>query len=194
MLVLLLTSLAGAVVVGLLRGGRLRRLEEVALHRRAFILGAVGAQLAAAWSPSRWVGLVLLAASALLVAAFVAANRGVPGLGLVLLGLVANTLAITVNGARMPVSAHSVNRVGQSLTVLDGDPMHRLAGPGTHLRALTDWVPVSSPLRTGSGVTSPGDVLVVAGVALLVEQGVQRGGGALRRRPARSVDAQPAAG
>jgi hypothetical protein len=189
-LVLLLTSLAGAVIVGLLRGGRLRRLEEVALHRRAFVIGAVAAQLAAAWSPSRWLGLVLLATSALLVGAFVAANRGVPGLGLVLLGLVANTLAITANGARMPVSAQALDRVGQSVAVLEGDPLHRVAGPGTHLRALTDWVAVSSPLRTGSGVTSPGDVLVVAGAALLVEQGVQRGGGALRRRPGRA--GQPA--
>lgn len=169
---LVVVALAAALVVGRLAGGRLARLGALPLRRRRLLLLAVLAQLLGVLvgGPLAAVGLLV---SAGLVTAFLLANRGVRGTGLVALGLLANALVVGANGA-MPVSPAAAARAGADVrAVLDGsDPRHRLSTPRTRLPWLGDVVPVPLPLHPE--VVSPGDVLVAAGAAQLVVAGMLR--------------------
>ena len=184
MSVVVLAVLAG-LVLARLRGGSLERLEALDLRQRRLVVLALLAQAAGAVAggPLHATG---LAVSVGLAAAFLAANRGVRGTGLVALGLAANALVVGLNGA-MPVSTAAAARVGLStLDVEDGlDPRHELLDDRTRLPLLADVVPVPLPLRPE--VVSPGDVLVAAGLAQLVVVGAGtrtgRGGGRRRTGP-----------
>lgn len=179
---LVLAVLVVAVLLGWVTGGSLERLSRLQLHRRRFVVVALAAQLTGTLlgGPAYAAGLAL---SAVLVAAFLLANRGVRGTGLVGLGLAANALVVGLNGA-MPVQAAAAGRAGVGLgPLLAGqDPRHELLDEATRLPLLGDVVPV--PLPGLPQVISPGDVLVAAGVGQLVLLGM-RSGRSPARRPAR---------
>lgn len=170
---LVVAALLGALVVVRLRGGRLERLGELRLRAPWLLAGAVLAQLVGALAGGR-LHAAGLACSALLVAGFLARNRGLRGSGLVALGLGANALVIAANGA-MPVSLAVADRVdAQVAAVLDGaDRRHEPMDGQTRLRLLADVVPVPLPVRPE--VVSVGDLLVVAGLAQVVICAAGRG-------------------
>jgi hypothetical protein len=161
-----------SLLVGYGAGGSLDRLGNLPLRRPRLVVAAAAAQLAGglAGGAAYPVGLI---ASAILVAVFLAHNRGVRGTGLVALGLMANALVVGVNGA-MPVSSDASGRAGiATQEILSGaDPRHELAGPDTRLRVLGDVIPVLLPVHPE--VVSLGDVLVAAGLAQLVVIGMTR--------------------
>jgi len=161
---LVVVVLVVALGLGLALGGRFSGLERLRLRARPLVVVALLVQLTGGLvgGAAYAVGLGL---SAVLAIAFLGRNRGLRGGGLVGLGLVANALVVGVNGA-MPVSTAAAGRAGVSTTVLDRDPRHGVAGPGTRLRWLGDVVPVALPVRPE--VVSPGDVLVAAGLGQLV--------------------------
>jgi len=171
-LIVVLTALA----LGRLAGGTPARLASLPLHRRRLVVLALVAQLlgAVVGGPAYTLG---LGASAVLVVVFLAGNRGLPGTGLIALGLLANALVVGANGA-MPVSAEAAGRAGTGTGALVAgtDPRHELAGRQTRLAWLADVVPV--PLPRFPLVVSPGDVLAAAGAGQLVVAGM------LRQRPA----------
>jgi hypothetical protein len=167
---LVVVVLVAALAIGWLSGGSLEQLGSLPLRSLGLVAGALAAQLLGALvgGPAHPLGLVV---SAGLVAAFLARNRGVRGTGLVALGLLANAVVVTANGA-MPVSPQAADRAGVGvLETLVGDQRHELEGPRTRLRALGDVVPVPLPLRPE--VVSPGDVLVAAGLGQLVVLGMR---------------------
>ena len=184
---LLVVTLLAALLLGRLAGGSAEALGALALRRPGLVVAALAAQGVGAvvGGPVFALG---LAASAALVAAFLAANRSVRGTGLVALGLAANALVVGLNGA-MPVSTGAAQVAGvppEDLT----DARHEVLGAGTRLPALGDVVPVRLPLRPE--VVSPGDVLVAAGLAQLVVVGMlsqQRTG-----RPLPALPPRPASG
>ncbi len=162
MAVAVLALLVG-LAVGLLGGGSLERLGLTRLHARWLIAAAVLAELLAATvgGTAYPLGLTVAAVAAL---AFLARNRGLPGLGLLAAGLLLNGLAVLANGGQMPVSLHAAAVARTDARALATDPLHEPADAGTHLRALTDWIAV--PLPGVPQVLSPGDVLVAAGLGL----------------------------
>ena len=167
---LVVVVLAVALLVGRLSGGSLERLGALPLRSLGLVGGALAAQLLGTLvgGPAYPVG---LAVSAGLVVAFLARNRRVRGTGLVALGLLANAVVVTANGA-MPVSPQAADRAGVGvLEALVGDQRHELEGPRTRLRALGDVIPVPLPLRPE--VVSAGDVLVAAGLGQLVVTGMR---------------------
>lgn len=168
-MVLAVVVLLAALAVGRLAGGTLARLAETPVRRRRLAGLALAAQVlgVVVGGPLHAVG---LAASAGLVVAFLAVNRGLRGTGLVAAGLLANALVVGANGA-MPVSLDAAARAGVGPSAAD-DARHEPAGPGTRLRLLGDVVPV--PLPGLPSVVSPGDVLVAAGLAQLVVAGMLR--------------------
>jgi hypothetical protein len=171
-------ALLVALALGGLVGGRLDGLGRLPLRHSALVLVAVAAQLGGSLvgGPSYPLG---LAFSVLLVAVFLAHNRGVRGTGLVAAGLLSNAVVVGANGA-MPVSAAASAHAGLSTQDLlaGSDPRHELAGPGTRLRPLGDVIPVLLPRRPE--VVSPGDVLVAAGLAQLVVVAMTAAAGAGR--------------
>ena len=102
-----------------------------------------------------------------LVGLFLVGNARLPGVPLVALGLLLNVVVIGANAA-MPVSVDAAARAGISRAELGlaRDAMRVPTGPDTRLGSLGDVVPVALP--RWPQVVSPGDVLVAAGVGLLL--------------------------
>lgn len=167
-----LVVLAAALLLGTATGGSLGRLGDLALRDGRLVLVALVVQAGGAVVGGRAypTGLAL---SALLVAGFLARNRGVRGTGLVAAGLLSNALVVGLNGA-MPVSPSASGRAGISTQdVLSGaDPRHELRTDQTRLAALGDEIPVLLPVHPE--VVSVGDVLIAAGLAQLVVVGMTR--------------------
>ncbi|HET7310439.1 MAG TPA: DUF5317 domain-containing protein [Mycobacteriales bacterium] len=176
---LTIVVLVGAVAVGYALNGTWSGLTTLRLRWRRLVVAAVVAQTGGAALGILGVtdarhGYVLgLGASAVCAAAFCALNLHVPGVPLVTLGLVANALVVTLNGA-MPVSIVAALRAGVPITDIAAgyDARHDIAGTGTEWRTLGDVIPLPLPLRPE--VVSPGDVLVASGLGELVVMGMLR--------------------
>jgi len=169
---LVVCVLLAGLLLGWLTGGSLDQLGGVPLRRRRLVLLALVTQAlgSVVGGPAYPLGLLV---SALLVAAFLATNRGIRGTGLVALGLLANAVVVGLNGA-MPVSEVAAGRAGVSTQdLLTGDDSrHTVSGAQTRLPWLGDVIAVPLPLRPE--VVSIGDVLVAAGLAQLVVLGMRR--------------------
>ena len=164
-LVLVVAALAGAVAV--LTGGA--RLSRVRVRAVRLLVAAAAVQtgtsvLAPGSGLARGAALVL---TAVLVGLFLVGNRHLAGTPLIGLGLLLNVLVIAANGA-MPVSVSAAFRAGLSAADLGlaADGLREPVTASTRLALLGDVVPVALPLRPQ--VVSPGDVLVAAGVGLLL--------------------------
>lgn len=182
MLVLIVIGLA--VVVGLLFGGSLRRLEQVKLHLWGIALGGLalqGISLTSSFDPP--VGSFLLIASYALLLAFAWINRRLPAAWLVIAGLSLNILVIVVNQG-MPVSAAAIETAGARAEGLvgTGTGKHHLMGPEDVLTPLADVIGIPPPI---GAVISIGDALLYAGVAILVVALMLGRSGENRRPPAR---------
>lgn len=170
-MVLVAFTVVGAVLVGLARGGRLRHLGDVRLRRPWLVAAAVAAQVLllplALWGASGQAAApVLLGASQLALLAFLWANRTLPGVPIVFLGLLLNALVMTANGG-MPVSREAlaaVEGIAADQVVTFTPAKHQLLEPGDPLPLLADVLPIPV-LRT---VVSVGDIVLAGGVGVLV--------------------------
>ena len=166
-MVLVLVVAVGALTVALLAGrGDLGRVRLRAL--RLLVAAATVQVVTSTFAPqsvvARTVALVL---TTVLVGLFVYGNRRIAGTPLIGLGLLLNVLVIAANAA-MPVSLDAADRagLGRAELGLAEDALREPMTSATHVRWLGDVVPVALPWRPQ--VVSPGDVLVAAGVGLLL--------------------------
>jgi Family of unknown function (DUF5317) len=154
----------------------LSTLAELPLRARRLVVVAVLAQLAggvlAIATNDHGFYPAGLAVSALAALGFCARNARIAGVPLVTVGLIANALVVSLNGA-MPVSVFAAARAGvPTASIAAGnDPRHSIAGAGSTWRWLGDVVPVPLPWRPE--VVSPGDGLIAAGLGELVLLGMQ---------------------
>ncbi|HVL98705.1 MAG TPA: DUF5317 domain-containing protein [Egibacteraceae bacterium] len=181
-MVLVLVTVLGAILAGYARGGRLANLGHVALRHGWLVLvsvlpQAVLAAVSATGGPAHALSAPLLLASHAALLAFVVVNRMLPGMLLVFAGFAMNAAVITVNGA-MPVSRHALLAVsaGEATSISPGK--HRLLAEGDLLTPLADIFAVPM-LRT---VVSAGDVVLAAGVGILVVNLMLRQAAPSRRR------------
>ncbi|MCA1706341.1 MAG: DUF5317 domain-containing protein [Actinobacteria bacterium] len=182
-----LILLFSGVAIGLLRGGSIERLIDARLRFAALLLAAVAIQVYfAVWPPewltrsnAVWVYLV----SQLLAVVFLAFNRHLPGVLLVGIGLALNMAVIASNGA-MPVS-ETASRVAGTEFLTD----HRHVEHGLHLRneildgqTIAPWLSDVIPIPGIAQVISLGDVVLAAGIfVLVISLMTQRGDGLPRR-------------
>lgn len=163
---LVVATLMVGLAIGWARGGRVRALARARLRGTVMLWVAVLAHglltLGAAGSAST--ARALLAAAHGAVLAFAWANRHLPGMALVALGSAANGTVMVANGA-MPVSRRALQTISSAPPTPSGRHVlaDELAG-GARLIWLGDVVPVP-PLGS---VVSAGDVLLAAGVAVLL--------------------------
>lgn len=158
-----------ATLVSLARGGRLAHAANanllwpwmlavvVSLDLVARALGPGGA------SASLWLVAVLVVHQGLLLA-FIVVNVLRPGMPVVLVGTLCNAAAVLANSG-MPVSGGAIRWLGGSTETVAFADSHHLVTPLTRLVGLTDLVPI--PLARS--VVSVGDVLVVIGLALVID-------------------------
>jgi Family of unknown function (DUF5317) len=182
MLVLIVIGLA--VCIGFIAGGSLRPFERLQVHWWGIALAGLVLQgISLASGIGRSAGLAVLVGSYGLLVAFAWVNRRLSASWLVMAGLVLNILAIGVNGG-MPVSASALDTAGAGAEGLlgAGTAKHHLMGPGDSLTALGDVIGIPAPI---GAVISIGDVLLYAGVAVLVVMIMLGRSGENRRPPAR---------
>jgi hypothetical protein len=166
-----LLAMAGGVIFGYARGGRLALLGQLPLRRSRLLLTAIALFVLGVFSGLLWEPMlaILSGLSWLTVAFYAWVNRSIQGAALVALGLAANGLVLLLNGA-MPVSVSAVERAGASPSAVL-EPVERAPlGPDTLLPWLGKTVPIAFPPRPE--VVSPGDVAVAAGLGLAVAVGM----------------------
>ena len=176
---LAVATLAVAVVVALLRGGRLRRIADSDLRWAGLLFLGVVLQVIVDLAAGRGViggGLTYagLLASQIVVLAWVLGNRRQRGMALIGLGLLLNAVVMAANGA-MPVDPDAVRALGVD-TVAIAPGKHELLTSQTRLPWLADVLAVP-PIRT---VISVGDLVLATGIAVLVHH-------LMTRRPPRAT-------
>ncbi len=182
MLVLIVIGLA--VCVGFIAGGSLRPFDRLKVHWWAVALSGLALQgISLSAGIDRQAGSAVLVGSYGLLFAFAWVNRRLPALWLVMAGLVLNILVIGANGG-MPVGASALETAGARAEGLIGasTAKHHLMGPDDTLTALGDVIGIPPPV---GAVISIGDVLLYAGVAVLVVMIMLGRSGENRRPPAR---------
>jgi hypothetical protein len=172
--VLLLVVIALCLASVPLVGGNLMRLGELELRLPGLALGAIALQvLIVSVAPRGLAGLheVVHMASYALLGAFGWANRRVVGVPVVLAGGALNVAAIVANGGVMPtdpaVAAVAANHAAP------GEFLNSVPVADARLGFLGDVLatPDSLPLHN---VYSPGDVVIVLGLLIVVHAACQR--------------------
>jgi len=178
----ILYGLVLGLALGFLLGGRADGLASLQFRWGWVFAAGLGVQVILFSDPVTErigeFGVPIYIISTALVALAVLANRRIAGMPLVALGALTNLAAIVANGGYMPASAEAMAVLGKtpptvySNSTFIADP--RLA-PLTDIFALPPWLPWAN-------VFSPGDVLIGAGVVVVIVT-------AMRRRPAALVGA-----
>lgn len=157
-----------AAAVALLRGGSLKALADTQFDWLWLLFAGLAIQLTAQiWAPE-WLdgatGTAVIVFSNVLVVAFLIANRRMPGMVLIGLGLALNVVVIAANGA-MPVSVSASRTAGV-------DPPPRGIADVEHERLDEDtklpWLADVLAIPKTHEVFSVGDVVLGLGVAQLV--------------------------
>ena len=160
------------VVVGLAAGGRPANLASLQLRGWYLLVLAVVLRLIAETRdlPAAFVGGLLL------LLAFAAVNRRLPGLVLLGVGALLNLVVVAVNGGRMPIPLDLVRSIGGARAAADLAARHGLAdyvqlGPLTRLPWLGDVVLLPWPAPRA---LSAGDILIMAGLVVTVALGMRK--------------------
>jgi len=171
-----------AFIVAALRGGKLSRLSALPLRWPALPILAFAAQTVVIYFPdpsrmgllSPHVVILIVSYLAFLVSIWV--NRQLPGMVIICVGLLFNLTVMLANGRYMPITPEAVERIGHTQMVSVGDAGARVSSSKdvvlpkeeTVLWYLSDifLLPPPFPIPTAF---SGGDVLVAAGVFLLVQ-------------------------
>jgi hypothetical protein len=171
------------VLVGYLRGGRIKNLAALNLRALWLLLPPLLIQLLIFPLGKRgpiltWGTPYLHVFSYVFLLAFVILNRRYPELLVMGIGLFSNFLAILVNGGYMPASAEALRQAGMGTVAQALEEGRRLGntilmGAATRLNFLGDWLFLPSwfPL---SSAFSPGDVILGIGAALLLSRRMVR--------------------
>ncbi|MGH2574057.1 MAG: DUF5317 domain-containing protein [Actinomycetota bacterium] len=175
------------VVVGLALGGNIRNLAR--LRFLWWPLAVVGLVLQLIPIPSiqgeldRWVAVLLLIASYVVLLAFVTVNLRLPGFPVIAVAFAVNVLVIAVNGG-MPVRDSALRQAyGPAYSetrreLLErGGAKHHLERPDDDLMLLADVIPIGPPVRQ---VFSVGDLLFMGGVVWVLAATTARGGSGRR--------------
>ena len=182
-MVVVLLVVAAAMLLGRLRGGSVQALASLTMPGWSLVFLALAVQALGAFAEPLGlpapdvcyvVGMVL---SAVLITIFVARNRDLRGMALIASGFLFNAIVITANGA-MPVSERAAARAGLVVRFTEDDAKHELLTDATRLPWLADVIPVPLPSQLGSNVLSFGDVVLAAGIGVLVTSAMLR-----RERP-----------
>ena len=157
--------------VGLARGGSFATLSRTQLRGVPLVFAGVFLQIGstiAERADVAWLPFGLVLASFSFTFAFAALNWRLPGMTLIALGALMNFVVISANGG-MPVSLTALERAGLGNPFANGGVTkgaHHALGPDTRLDFLADVIPI----RVTANVVSMGDIVIWAGLLVLVQQ------------------------
>ena len=160
-------ALALGVVLGYILHGRLSNLASVRVRWWGIIPAALVLQLGPlpqGDGTNLVIRTIILSISYAMIVVFTLVNVRVPGMVLIMVGVMANLAVIAVNGG-MPVSADALRDSGQSvvLTELRGSApdTHHLATEEDSLTFLGDVIGVPPPVARAISI---GDIIVCLGL------------------------------
>jgi hypothetical protein len=171
----ILYALVIGLAAGLLIGGRVAAVGEIRFRWAPLMLVGFVAQVAlfsdAVAGRVGDLGPVLYVGSTLLVVAAVVRNVAIPGMALVAVGASSNLAAIAANGGFMPASPDAMAALGKSAPTIYSNSAvlyHPALAPLTDIFALPRWLPFHN-------IFSVGDVILGAGVVLVIAIAMRRG-------------------
>ena len=164
----ILAVLLVAIVIALLRGGRLSNLAEVRLRWWWLLLIGLAMQLAANVI-STDVAVWLILGSYVVLILVVAANRKQEGMWLAGIGILMNFSVIALNQG-MPVLPEAAVLAGADSTDLLLDAKHVILDSSSKLVFFTDIIPI----RFLRQVISMGDVFLAVGLGRYLESQLRR--------------------
>jgi hypothetical protein len=177
---ILLLALVISLLIALMRGGSLLRLGSVSFRYGWLALLAFSAQTLVIYARLPYAQGILAPRTLLLLVSYgmlfipVIANRRLPGMPLIGLGLLLNLMVMVANGGFMPVTPEALQRAGLSGLALSEGTGARLYATKdvlllreeTRLWLLSDILVIPPPLGT---VFSIGDVLLAGGACWLLQ-------------------------
>jgi hypothetical protein len=188
----LIVALVLGLGIGLARGGSFKNLSNAELRGVPLVFAGVLLQLGSSVAERveiHWLPLALVLASFACVFAFAALNFNLPGMTLIAIGALCNFLVISVNGG-MPVSRDAIRRAGlddvfagPGVSTVKG--AHHALTSGDRLRFLADVIPI----RVTANVVSVGDIVIWAGLLLLLAELMVGPKGKRRKKAAPKVSA-----
>ncbi len=194
---MLVDTLIVSVAVGKIRGGSLSSLGSMPLKRVEAIVVAFAAEAAILALGLRGVRYAAVAAPYVFFCAYacllyaVWANRSVPWMSLVGLGIALNFVVILANGMRMPISADALAAAGlggQAAAIATGRVLtYRLMDSTARLWPLGDVIPLGPPYPVHR-VVSVGDIVMAVGAFLLVQRQMLGGTRKAGPGPARGTE------
>jgi uncharacterized protein DUF5317 len=170
----ILYALVIGLAVGFLAGGRPAGLSQLQFRWPGVMLAGLLVQVVlfsdqvSAWIGSAGPPIYVASTAAVLLA--VVANRRITGMPVVALGAASNFAAIVANGGFMPAARGALQGLGKgdstvySNSVVARDPA---LAPLTDIFSLPTWLPFAN-------VFSIGDVLIGAGVAIVIVAAMRR--------------------
>lgn len=176
---MLIETVILAIVISLIEGGRISRLGWLDL--RAFWLVPIAwiIQIFVYWAAVKsiglgpvWVGPVLDTASYFLLLIFTLYNWYLPGMRILALGILLNTLVIALNGGVMPVDPLYLPEASR-LALLEGQGTHGLMTSATHLSFLADRIYIAVA-GFDKQLMSLGDIFIDFGSFLIINRAMVR--------------------
>jgi hypothetical protein len=171
----ILYSIVIGLAIGFALGGKASGLTELTFRWRwAVIVGIVTQVVLFSTPVTRLVGAlgpVIYVGSTALVVAAILVNRRIAGMPVIALGAISNLSAIIANRGYMPADPRAMATLGQSIpdsysnSAIVADPA---LWPLTDIFALPGWLPFAN-------VYSIGDVVIGAGVVIVIVQAMRRG-------------------
>lgn len=165
---ILVYLIALSVLVGYIRGGRLKHYLDRPLSCVFLPVAAFALEAAIPLAGAKLLAPVVILEYALLFA-FVFVNRKVPAIWLVAAGVALNALVIFANGFRMPVTPVAFDPAFERFveTVRSGELIeYVLVGWDAPLWFLGDTIPIN---RVVPGIASIGDFVLAAGMFWLIQ-------------------------
>ncbi|HUS88812.1 MAG TPA: DUF5317 domain-containing protein [Desulfosporosinus sp.] len=158
------------------------RLGELVLREFWLVPLALLIQSGVYWAAVRGIGLgpswaspVLDTGSYFLLLIFTLRNRSLPGMRWLTLGILLNTIVISLNGGLMPVDPSFLPEASRN-ALLEGQGTHGLMTSSTHLSFLADRFYLDM-LGLRKQVFSVGDIVIDIGCFLLVNKTMMRNQG-----------------
>lgn len=165
-----------ALVIAVLRGGRLVNLGDIELKAWWLLFIALGLQAGTNWLPegSLNLGVAMMLFSYVLLLIMVWANRSKSGMWIAGIGVLANLIVIAVNGG-MPVLAGAAE-VASGFTISEPDFSnsfkHVLLDETSRLTFFADVIPIR--LADIGEVISLGDIFLALGLGMFLEHELRR--------------------
>lgn len=170
---MLVETLILALGISLVSGGKLSRLGDLVLREFWLVPLALLVQSGVYWTVVRGIGVgpswlrpVLDTVSYFLLLIFTLRNRSLPGIRWLTLGILLNTLVISLNGGVMPVDMSFLPEANRKV-LLEGQGTHGLMTAATQVRFLADRFYLAMP-GVQKQVFSVGDIFIDIGSFLLV--------------------------